>query len=68
MFIDSLMFDINGIEVPGIHFQDQKIAMTITGNNQTTMNETEYVINNWTKNWTVYNIYIYIYMRRPSYK
>jgi hypothetical protein len=25
------MFDVNGIEVPGIHFQDQKIAMTITG-------------------------------------
>jgi hypothetical protein len=30
MFID-LMFDVNGIKTPEIHFQDQKIAIAITG-------------------------------------
>jgi hypothetical protein len=51
------------IKIPGIHwihFQDQKIAMKIIGNNWgTIMNETEYAINKWIGNQLVYGIHLY---------
>jgi hypothetical protein len=47
MLID-MKFDVKGIKIPGIHFQDHKIAMTIIkcSNNRKIMNKTEYANNN----------------------
>ncbi len=61
------MFDVNGIEIPGIHFQDQKIAITIIEKKQIseTMNEQniQSIIEQKIEQCT-----IYIYVQRPSYK